>query len=327
MNTEIPKRSKAIRQREVPQPDTSRVEGIFTADWHLSHKPPLARSVEPDWLATQRGYLVQLEALQLEHKCPIICAGDVFDKPDPPAELVNLALAHMPHVYALPGNHDLRMGNYQDLHKTAFYTLVKAGKITLLDPKYPASVNGMQLHAFPHSFPPKPREDWKNSLVRDIAVCHCYCWVEGKSYPDAPESHRLRAYKKVFASYDCVVIGDNHLPFKARVGGTLVVNCGSLVRRNVDQRDYRPRVWLYKADNTAEPYYLDVSKDRFLEEKASKEAKEVSKDLTRFLEGLKGIKDVIIDFREAVQAYLRKHKIGKEIEQIILAALEEGEGK
>ena len=56
------------------------VLAIFLADIHLSLKAPLWRSAEPDWLGAQVRTLEEVRELHELHKCPVICAGDIFDR-------------------------------------------------------------------------------------------------------------------------------------------------------------------------------------------------------------------------------------------------------
>src|SRR5574340_1610341 len=88
--------------RPVPQlrsADGSPCVAILCSDIHLSHRPPLARACEDDWYGVQAGYLQQVFTLAGDvgkprgmRGVPIVIAGDIFDKPQPPVELVNFAL-------------------------------------------------------------------------------------------------------------------------------------------------------------------------------------------------------------------------------------------
>ncbi len=87
------------------------IAAVLVADLHLSDTPPAARSGEPDWRATQAGYLNQVTRLCRRHECPLVIAGDLFDdgwreRRCSPA-LINLALTYLPdQCYGIPGQHD-----------------------------------------------------------------------------------------------------------------------------------------------------------------------------------------------------------------------------
>src|SRR5438034_54953 len=67
----------------------SDVVAIACSDIHLSLNPPLVRTSEPDWLAAQARQLEELASLSKIHSCPIIIAGDLFDKACPSVEFIN----------------------------------------------------------------------------------------------------------------------------------------------------------------------------------------------------------------------------------------------
>ena len=55
--------------------------------------------------------LEQIRDLQKEFDCPVICAGDIFDKWNSPPELINFAYDNLPEIYAIPGQHDCCSGS------------------------------------------------------------------------------------------------------------------------------------------------------------------------------------------------------------------------
>ncbi len=290
--------------------DESKVAAILCADLHLSHKPPAARSSEPDWYKTQAGYLTQLRELADRYNVPVICAGDVFDdgwrSHRCPPELINLALTKMPQMYAVPGQHDLMFHRLDQLDRSAFGVLVTAGKVKYLAPDVPVEVPGRQplrLHGFPWSVPLKSLKD-PHDMYLEVAVAHTYAWVKGKGYAGADEFSRFKALKEKLIGYDAVVFGDNHIPWHIESGGKgfpAAWNCGGLMRRRTDEVDHRPRVGLLRDDGTIDCQYLDVSKDK-LAAKSPEPAIEgwdatALKDLVT---ELKGLEDKSLDFEAAV---------------------------
>jgi DNA repair exonuclease SbcCD nuclease subunit len=114
--------------------DPNPVIAILCSDIHLSERAPIARAVGQDWFTVQKRYLDQLRELKEKHNAILIVAGDVFDYWKSSPELINFAIVHMPECYAVPGQHDLPNHNYNDLHKSAYWTLVEAKIIKHLDP-------------------------------------------------------------------------------------------------------------------------------------------------------------------------------------------------
>src|ERR1700684_2614264 len=68
------------------------VIAAFVADVHLSLKPPIARSCEKDWLMAQARPIRQVNSIGLKHGVPVFCGGDLFDKHNPPPELLSWCL-------------------------------------------------------------------------------------------------------------------------------------------------------------------------------------------------------------------------------------------
>lgn len=309
---------------------------ILTADWHLWSKPPVARSNEPDWLLTQNRYLHQIQKLSSNYfqstwneNIPVIMAGDVFDKYNPSPEVLNIALSYMPKVYAVPGNHDLPNHRLDDVEKSGFWTLVKAGKvIPIFDNEgFPVEIGNLRLHAFPYGTPIRPLED-PHDLYQEIAVCHEFVYTDKTGYPNAPIEQHLNNFRKRARGYDVVVVGDNHVPFMATKHRPIVINCGSLTRRTIDQKDYKPRVWWLYSDNTVEPHYLDTSKDApMVDVRDYSDVKIDGVRLKKFMEELKTRQVATIGFEETLKRYLREHKVEEAVKNYILAAIEEEDAR
>lgn len=303
------------------------VVAILTADWHLSHTPPRARAEEGwDWYMAQRRVLLQIKDLSWEHRVPVICAGDLFDRWNAPAELISFVLQHIVNLYAIPGNHDLPNHAWSELYRSAFATLLASGKLALLDPKEPQNISfpiGLRLWSFPCGFKPKPLED-PHDLVLEIAVVHAMIWTKKTAFPGAPSNRRLASYAKRLKGYDVAVFGDNHKPFTAKLGDTLVYNCGSLFRRTIDQIDHKPSVGLLHPDGSVTRHYLDCSQDQFRSEEELRGLQPYPLgDMSSFIEEVGQLQAAVLDFRQAVEQILEQKQVTKAIKKIVLQAMEE----
>ena len=111
-------------------PDLRKVAALVISDVHWGADKPRARA-ESDWLGVQLGYLQQVADLQKQAgQCPIIIAGDLFNRWDEPPEAINRLLAAMPpEVHVIAGNHDMPNHNYRELPRSAYWTLVESGKV------------------------------------------------------------------------------------------------------------------------------------------------------------------------------------------------------
>lgn len=305
---------------------------ILLADIHLSHKPPLARSVE-NWYEKQASYLNQVKTLSkndsdyTNNYLPILCSGDVFDDGwrmgKCPPELINFAIKNLPKMYAIPGQHDLPHHNYTDIKKSAYWTMVECGLIVNVEPSCSINLhNGINLHGFPWNFPILPNEK-KTGLNIEVALIHSYIWKKGYGYTGASEYHRVKAYTEKLEGYDVAVFGDNHIPFEYKLSNQcLVYNCGGFMRRKQDEIHHKPSVGILYNDCTIERHYLDVEEDKFLDfEKLSKN-KIGDQKILDFLANIVSLQENVISYEEAINRYLDTQNVSNKIRNIILAALE-----
>jgi hypothetical protein len=304
-------------------PPVRKYAALLVSDIHLSDKCPPFRKGEPSWMLAQGNYLEELKRISLSHgEIPIVCAGDVFDKWDASPELISLCLKYFPHMYSVCGQHDLRFHNYGEIKRTAYWTLVEAGLITHLHPGSPRPVSGLVLHGFPWGFEISPCEAPGPLEGFHLAVIHKYVWVRGCSYPDAPETSRLKKVRKSLKGFRVAHFGDNHLGFVRELEGLAVVNTGALIRRKSDQRNYRPRAALLKPCGGVDIHYLDTSQDKITEVRDV--LKEVSHkvDLEDFLAELHSLERSPFDFREAVLQACQRLGVSQEVLEALIRAME-----
>ncbi len=305
----------------------TKVIAILCSDIHLSHRPPPARANEPSWYDAMVRPLHELDQLSRRHNVPIICAGDVFDKWNSPPELINFAIEHMPKMHAIPGQHDLPYHSHEDIHKSAYWTLVEAGKIESLSQTKLLSdevlFSTFSIHSFAWGMDIEPctlSDDYPEYDGISLAVIHKYCWIKGESYPGAPEENNLGSYRKQLEGYDAAVFGDNHIPFLALSNHCNVINCGGFMRRKADEEHHTPIVGLLYDNASIEQHYLDISKDIFTTDHLDKPI--VEPDMREFIEELQDLDSDSLDFTEAVNRYLSSNKISQKVKDLILESLE-----
>jgi hypothetical protein len=242
---------------------------IFCSDIHLSLKAPPARSGEPDWLETQGRYFAHLKRLQglspEPHRCPVFHAGDLFDRWNAPADLINFAIAELPrNFHSIAGQHDLPYHNRELIRRSAYWTLVESGTINDLtdyrDPLERFNVTGIQWGELDEGDAPLP----PGTPGRRIAVCHAYCWRGDCSFPGAPESasHRART-AQLKGKFDLAFFGDNHRPFRTKSGEFRLINCGGFVRRLSSEANHRPACYLLDSNLNVHPDFLPIEDDVF----------------------------------------------------------------
>jgi len=300
-------------------PDMPKPVAILTADIHLSHTPPAARSHEPDWYEAMRRQLRWLKQFQTElaeYPIPIFVAGDIFHKYNPPAELINFALRELPdNIYAVPGQHDLPFHSIQDIHKSAYWTLAEAGKIKNVEyktPTYFCTHRMIRLHGFPFGHPLTPREiesddaDTEKFQYIDIALIHEYCWQRGASYPKASDEQSAEHHQKNTKNYDVLVFGDNHIPHEDFSKKPAVFNCGGFYRRTIDEVDYRPSVGVLYSDKTIRREYVPVQQDVFV---TKQESPVLDSNITEFVRYLSNTTTNPLDVEEVIRHYVRSNNV------------------
>jgi len=302
---------------------------IAISDLHLSLLQPACRA-DKDWMAVQAGYLDQVKKMADELRVPVLCAGDVFDRWNAPPELINFALKHLPDgMICVPGQHDLPNHRVDQIHRSGYGVLKQVGKIVDINEEYSPN-RGTKWVFIISGFgwgreiksPPKVDEVYTESNFPQIALIHRYCWTEFHSYPGAPEDSNLSKFAKSLKGYDVAIFGDNHKGFLSELkSGTTVLNVGGFIRRKSDEVGYNPSVGIIYSDGTVKRRKLDTSADVFHEEIAGRE--EVPLNMKEFIDGLEGLGEHGLNFREAVENHLRDEELTPAVKQIIRSCLEQ----
>lgn len=304
---------------------------ILCSDIHLSHRPPVARSVEENWYKAMEKQIEQLRAMQERLEVPIICAGDIFDRWDSPPELINFAIATLPKMYAIPGQHDLPNHSYENIKRSAYWTLVEAGTIHDLGDgaQLPIDNSEWEMISFPWGGESVPETTATCTIDTEyvckyLAVIHSYIWMKGKSFPNAPPESRLKAWLKKLKGYDAAVFGDNHQGFSRGMSGhaPFIFNCGTFMRRKIDEMGYYPQIGILQADGLVLPQSLDCSADRFIDISGIEKAAESALDASDFIQEMAGLARTIVDFGDAMKEFCERNNISSRIQNMIQEAME-----
>lgn len=300
-------------------PNVPTIVALEIGDLHLSLTAPACRA-DKDWMATQAFYLGQVRKLADRYDVPILCAGDIFDRWNPPPELINFALKHLPEkMWCVPGQHDLPNHSLEEKHRSGYGVLAEAGKIIdLSNPKLRWTGNALvNVYGF----------GWGQKLVApalknhklNVMLAHRYVWSGKAKYPEAPEESSVN-HLPILAEYDAAFFGDNHKQFFARIGGCSVFNSGTFIRRKSDEKDHTPAVGLLADNGSIAKEYLDVQIDEFHDTVEDRDEQAI--DMSGFISELNKLGEHGLDFREAVKNHLRREEIHPATKEIILKAME-----
>ncbi len=290
----------------MPNVQKTNIIAILCSDIHLSHKMPRCRQ-DDDWYGSMGKILDQLVELKEKFECPVLCAGDVFDRWNSPPELINFALDRMPNMIAIPGQHDLPLHRYDLIKQSAYWTLVAAGKIKSLEPDHTTGqteIQGFgnrtfQVTGFPWGFDPNPKKSIYPDLL-NIAMVHKYIYADSiTKYTHANSDDHFSKLTESLAGYDVAVFGDNHKMFLKTAGDCTVFNPGSLMRRTIADTARR-WVGLLLADGCVQLHEI-VEDGKFVE------AKEDAPDagmIESFIQKLEDEGDDHLDFETYVKSGL-----------------------
>jgi hypothetical protein len=220
---------------------------ILSSDWHLRTTVPVSRK-EPDWFEVMGKRMDYLIGLSNKHGgIPITVAGDVFDRPDPPASLVSWCLERMPSIIAIPGQHDLPQHRLDARMHGAWGAMVKAGTLTditgkgwHIDRDVGIAIWGMPWgdYEMPMAYP---------TDLPLLCLMHKYAWLDEKSkHFGAEDDSRVTGLSHMANKFAGICIGDNHVAWRAG----RFFNHGSLFSMTSAQVDFEPRVGLFWSDGT-----------------------------------------------------------------------------
>jgi DNA repair exonuclease SbcCD nuclease subunit len=303
---------------------------ILVSDIHLSHLPPIARNNEPNWYAAMERQLIWLKQLQKKHdNIPVIAAGDIFHRWNSAPELINFALQNLPTMHAVPGQHDMPYHSLSEVKKSAYWTLVEAGKIIDIptDRAYCIELSDytLALHGFPFGVPLTPLTEILPYI--HIAVVHDYCWQSGYSYPGAPLEKTVDNHIISGSSYAVIHFGDNHKGFLKQHKHQWIFNGGTFYRRTIDEADYRPMVGLVTIDDdrlevSVKPVYVPIEED-ILTIKVQDTTQEENIEIGKFVDYLSNISLSHLDIEETIKQYTTINSVPDTVTTEILRLLEE----
>lgn len=292
---------------------------VAVSDIHAESRTPPARA-EKDWYEVQTGYFKQLE--DIADGLPILVAGDVFNRWNPTPELISFMIRNLPpRIVAVPGQHDLPLHNYEDVKKSAYWTLKEAGIITDVPAgKSYLLTNKVMAHGFPWGTELKPhKKEYDDTL--DIALVHKLVWWK-KPFPNAPENGQVDEIRKSLNGFDVIVSGDNHEPFLYEN----LFNGGCFIRRRSDEMHRKPHIGVIYSDGTVKRKCLDTSADQFKDVNWSAELEDKhGVDADNFVQGVQNVEEVFDDFKDAVRRYARKSGVKKAVGVILEQLLRDEE--
>jgi len=301
----------------------SKIIGIFFSDPHFSLNPPPLRSAEPDWFAAMKRPLDEIKEIQKAHKCPVFCCGDICDRWNSPPELINWLIDNMPPMYCIAGQHDLPEHDIQQIHRSAYQTLVMSHVICPV----PSGLQTSELwiKGFNYGQQCTPFKVSGQFSKLKIAIIHQYNWIPiARHKGQINEYERIGSARTEFRNYNCIFSGDNHIPFRTSIADTLFINCGSIIRRKSTDLQWHPSIWLLREHGEVLRYKLDISKDKYLDIEDAKEMESAQSitnvDISGLLKSLGKLGQDMLDVESSFRQLLIN--ASKQQKKILLSAME-----
>ena len=272
----------------------NKVVSIVTSDWHLSDIKPKCRG-ELNWVEKQIEVISEIVNLCLSYNAELWIAGDIFDKSDKCSselycKLVRV-LKKLPNgsVKSIMGNHDMIMHNRLLSENSAYMALCYSGAITDYN-------NEM--------FVPFNSDNKLDESSSDIKILHRYTYDTISNIPDISETNSAEYLCNYYKKTKVIFTGDNHSRFIYNHNNTQhVYNCGSIMIRNIKQKNYKPSVFIFKDDYSVSTYYLKSSDNDIIIDRDIKETyfyeKNLKNDLmNKFIEILKTENSDFVNFKD-----------------------------
>lgn len=288
---------------------------ILTGDSHLRDTRPVSRC--DDYWKAQWHKVEFLGELQSEYNCPILDAGDILDKWNCSPYLLNTCLAKLPPITTIPGNHDLPHHNLDELNKSGL-SVLQYYKTRVLQDRW-VELEGF--HAYGQSYHHQSSNIDMCDIHRDwptVLLTHEMVWHKDPPYPGLDSKTNALTILKKYPDFNLIVSGHNHQAFVVEHEGRLLVNPGSMMRMSADQKDFKPRCYLwYEQTNTVEPVYYPIEEDVFdLQHLELKKAQ--NEKIENFTNKLT-IKDedIDLDYKQNVLNYLETNRVRNQTKEII----------
>lgn len=299
-----------------------KVTCIITADLHLREDQPVCRM--DNFFAAQTRKLKWLSELQHKHNCPILDAGDLFHHWKPSPALLRYAINNLPDgVVTIPGNHDLPNHSMELYEKSGLAVLEASEKVKVLFKEdYNLPVAYVKIVPFPWGTPIIPFFETLNHLSADrmIAFCHVMTYQGRKPFPECKDPG-AGALLRNTTGYDLIITGHNHMPFVIEDEGRLLVNPGSLMRTTAAQVDYKPRVYLYYAeDNTVEPVFVPIEEGVITREHIDVTEHRDGR-IDAFISRLSDEIETGLSFEHNLESYFLKNRIRQNTKDLVWAAV------
>jgi DNA repair exonuclease SbcCD nuclease subunit len=311
---------------------------LITGDLHITDKCPVHR-IDDYQAAVFRKLEFSLKTARAKDAYCILQPGDFFDSFHVSDYVLQRTLElieqnYHSRIFTIFGQHDLRYHNSN----------IENTPLKVLHSTQLADIVHRPLNS---GFSEIPISSEADTCFTEIYGCSWFEEIPAINDPDAfnvllihrmiIDDKKLWEAQEEFTygyqllekhGFDLIVSGDNHKHFVIQNGNKTLINCGSMMRKNIDQTDHKPVVYLFDTETREfEPIYIPIEppEDVFEMEVVEKE-KSINEEMRAFAEGLKN-KDIKIISTDVVQNIIKHLKTSVENGQELLELFEELNGE
>jgi len=276
---------------------------ILCSDFHLREDKPTCRT--DDFWKAQWNKIDWITKLQHQYNCPVIHAGDLFHHWKPSPYLLRETIKHLPNrFYTIYGQHDLPQHSLELRNKSGISVVEQAGKLNVLN------------EASWGQKPDKGSIIVPNRWDKKILVWHDFTYIGKEPFPGAKgKAHtKLEKYKQ----FDLIVTGDNHQSFTLRgTTGNLLVNPGNITRQSAAQIDFRPKVYLwYAEDNIVEAIEIPAPYDVITREHIEVK-QEHDKRMEAYISKMDTNWELTTNFDDNLERFFQTNRVRRQVKDII----------
>ena len=167
-----------------------------------------------------------------------------------------------------------------------------------------------------------PKENFPDVL--NILVIHQLVTEERQHWMDLDTTQTANILLRK-TKFDLIVAGDNHKTIFSSYGKRHLVNCGSLMRKGIDQAEHKPCVFIYDSvKKEISQHFIPIEPiEKVMNLEKAKEEKEKNLELDAFVDGLdKDVDEEGLIFPENLLNYIQNNNL----EQGVIDFIEEATG-
>jgi DNA repair exonuclease SbcCD nuclease subunit len=286
---------------------------VFCTDLHLRADIPRCRAETiEEWYLHQKTRLETICKIAHAYGGKVVIAGDIFHKPNVPLEVMHLFISTMKDnkivPYIMAGNHDLHYTNH-DATDTSF---------NILSHIYPSwdCASGIGTTCYiPYGF------GIENTIGNgSIVGMHTLTFEKDTDVPFGVKKFETAATlaeqaKKIGAT--CVVVGDMHRPFTAKIDGIRIINCGSMTVQSINEASNAHGVWTYDDSTDAVEFVPFTDTCMVVDDAYITEAKERDTRITAFVESMKDYEASSLDYLDNLKKALTHEEVSTTMKQVV----------